>query len=59
MGGYYTEKAKDEEKERINKFKKIAKTNIQISTAFPEYLRKSLPKESKPVIAKKFKPKGD
>lgn len=35
------------------------KTNIQISTAFPEYLRKSLPKESKPVIAKKFKPKGD
>ena len=35
------------------------KTNIQISTAFPEYLRKSLPKESKPVIAKKYKPKGD
>ena len=35
------------------------KANIQISTAFPEYLRKSLPKESKPVIAKKYKPKGD
>jgi hypothetical protein len=35
------------------------KTNIQITTAFPEYLRKSLPKESKPVIAKKYKPKGD
>lgn len=35
------------------------KSNIQISTAFPEYLRKSLPKESKPVIAKKYKPKGD
>ena len=35
------------------------KTDIQISTAFPEYLRKSLPQESKPVIAKKYKPKGD
>jgi hypothetical protein len=35
------------------------KTDIQISTAFPEYLRKSLRKESKPVIAKKYKPKGD
>jgi len=35
------------------------KTNIQITTAFPEYLRKSLPQESNPVIAKKYKPKGD
>ena len=34
------------------------KANIQITTAFPEYLRKSLPKESKPVIAKKQKQKG-
>jgi len=35
------------------------KTNVQITTAFPEYLRKSLPQESKPVIAKKYKSKGD
>jgi len=35
----------------------VLKTNIQITTAFPEYLRKLLPKESKPVVAKKFEPK--
>jgi len=35
------------------------KTNVQITTAFPEYLRKSLPQESKPIIAKKYKSKGD
>ncbi|MCJ7649954.1 MAG: hypothetical protein MUP85_15185 [Candidatus Lokiarchaeota archaeon] len=33
------------------------KTNIQITTAFPEYLRKLLPKESKPVVAEKYEPK--
>ncbi|MBD3340144.1 MAG: hypothetical protein GF353_13610 [Candidatus Lokiarchaeota archaeon] len=32
------------------------KTNIQISTSFPEYLRKLLPKEPKPVIATKYNP---
>jgi DNA-binding HxlR family transcriptional regulator len=35
----------------------VLKTNIQITTAFPEYLRKLLPKESKPVVAKKYEPK--
>lgn len=35
----------------------VLKTNIQITTAFPEYLRKLLPKESKPVVAKKYVPK--
>jgi hypothetical protein len=37
----------------------VLKTNIQITTAFPEYLRKLLPKETKPVVAKKFIPKKD
>ena len=32
----------------------VLKTNIQISTSFPEYLRKLLPKESKPVIVAKI-----
>lgn len=36
----------------------VLKTNIQITTAFPEYLRKLLPKESKPVVAKKYVPKN-
>ncbi|MBD3193768.1 MAG: hypothetical protein GF317_01845 [Candidatus Lokiarchaeota archaeon] len=31
----------------------VLKTNLQITTAFPEYLRKLLPEESKPVIADK------
>ncbi|MFW9937866.1 MAG: hypothetical protein ACFFD5_09465 [Candidatus Thorarchaeota archaeon] len=35
----------------------VLKTNIQITTSFPEYLRKLLPKESKPVVAKKYEPK--
>ena len=35
----------------------VLKTNIQITTAFPEYLRKLLPKETKPVVAKKYIPK--
>lgn len=34
----------------------VLKTNIQISTSFPEYLRKLLPKESKPVIADMYSP---
>jgi len=33
------------------------KTNIQITTAFPEYLRKLGSKESKPVVAEKYEPK--
>jgi len=37
----------------------VLKTNIQITTAFPEYLRKLLPKETKPVVAKKYKPKHE
>ncbi|MFX0146482.1 MAG: hypothetical protein ACFE8E_01910 [Candidatus Hodarchaeota archaeon] len=36
----------------------VLKTNIQITTAFPEYLRKLLPKETKPVVAKKYIPKN-
>jgi len=36
----------------------VLKTNIQITTSFPEYLRKLLPKESKPVVAKKYEPKN-
>jgi hypothetical protein len=35
----------------------VLKTNIQITTAFPEYLRKLLPKESKPVVANKYSPR--
>lgn len=35
----------------------VLKTNIQITTAFPEYLRKLLPKETKPIVAKKYEPK--
>ncbi|MFX0070581.1 MAG: hypothetical protein ACFFAO_05760, partial [Candidatus Hermodarchaeota archaeon] len=35
----------------------VLKTNLQITTAFPEYLRKLLPKESKPVIADKYSPR--
>ena len=35
----------------------VLKTNLQITTAFPEYLRKLLPKESKPVIANKYSPR--
>ncbi|TFG02849.1 MAG: hypothetical protein EU542_03905 [Promethearchaeota archaeon] len=34
----------------------VLKTNLQITTAFPEYLRKLLPKESKPVVADKYSP---
>ncbi len=32
----------------------VLKTNLQITTAFPEYLRKLLTKESKPIIANKY-----
>jgi hypothetical protein len=35
----------------------ILKTNLQITTAFPEYLRKLLPNESMPVIANPFSTK--
>ena len=35
----------------------VLKTNLQITTAFPEYLRKLLPKESKPVVANKYSPR--
>jgi hypothetical protein len=34
----------------------VLKTNLQITTAFPEYLRKLLPKETMPVIANNFSP---
>jgi hypothetical protein len=33
----------------------VLKTNLQITTAFPEWMRKLLPKESEPVIADKYK----
>jgi len=36
----------------------ILKTNLQVTTAFPEYLRKLLPKEAKPVVADKYNPKS-
>ena len=32
----------------------VLKTNLQITTAFPEWMRKLLPKESKPVVADKY-----
>jgi hypothetical protein len=35
----------------------VLKTNLQITTAFPEYLRKLLPKEVEPVVADKYSPK--
>jgi hypothetical protein len=35
----------------------VLKTNLQITTAFPEYLRKLLPKESKPVVANRYSPR--
>ncbi len=35
----------------------VLKTNLQITTAFPKYLRKLLPKESKPVVANKYSPR--
>jgi len=35
----------------------VLKTNLQITTAFPEWMRKLLPKESEPVVANKYSPK--
>ncbi|MHA1492044.1 MAG: hypothetical protein ACTSRI_20630 [Promethearchaeota archaeon] len=35
----------------------VLKTNFQIITAFPKWMRKLLPKESKPVVANKYDPK--
>ena len=35
----------------------ILKTNVQITTSFPKYLRKLLPKESKAVVAHEYEPK--
>ncbi len=37
----------------------VLKTNLQITTAFPEWMRKLLPKESEPVIADKYKANED
>jgi hypothetical protein len=36
----------------------VLKTNLQITTAFPEWMRKLLPKESEPVVADKYQAKG-
>ncbi|MFW9973266.1 MAG: hypothetical protein ACFFDF_23985, partial [Candidatus Odinarchaeota archaeon] len=33
----------------------VLKTNLQITTAFPEWMRKLLPKESEPVVVDKYK----
>ncbi len=33
----------------------VLKTNLQITTAFPEWMRKLLPKESEPVVADTYK----
>jgi len=35
----------------------VLKTNLQITTAFPEWMRKLLPKESEPVVTNKYSPK--
>ncbi len=35
----------------------VLKTNLQITTAFPEWMRKLLPKESEPIVANKYSPK--
>jgi len=35
----------------------VLKTNLQITTSFPKYLSKLLPKESIPVVANKYSPK--
>ena len=35
----------------------VLKTNLQITTAFPEWMRKLLPKESEPAIANNYSPK--
>jgi hypothetical protein len=35
----------------------VLKTNLQITTAFPEWMRKLLPKESEPIVADKYNPK--
>ncbi|MFW9999932.1 MAG: hypothetical protein ACFE9Q_05510 [Candidatus Hodarchaeota archaeon] len=35
----------------------VLKTNLQITTAFPEWMRKLLPKESEPVVANKYSTK--
>ncbi len=35
----------------------VLKTNLQITTAFPEWMRKLLPKESEPVVANNYSPK--
>jgi hypothetical protein len=32
----------------------VLKTNLQITTAFPEWMRKLLPKESEPVVTNKY-----
>ncbi|MFX1280613.1 MAG: hypothetical protein ACFFA3_14645, partial [Promethearchaeota archaeon] len=32
----------------------VLKTNLQITTAFPEWMRKLLPKESEPIVANKY-----
>ena len=37
----------------------VLKTNLQISTAFPEWMRKLLPKESETVVADKYQAKGN
>ena len=35
----------------------VLKTNLQITTAFPEWMRKLLPKEAEPIVADKFQAK--
>ncbi len=35
----------------------VLKTNLQITTAFPKWMRKLLPKEAEPVIANMYSPK--
>jgi hypothetical protein len=37
----------------------VLKTNLQITTAFPQWMRKLLPKESEPVVADKYSTKID
>ena len=37
----------------------VLKTNLQITTAFPEWMRKLLPKESESVVADRYQAKGN
>ena len=37
----------------------VLKTNLQITTSFPQWMRKLLPKETEPVVANKYRPREE